>query len=464
MLHNLKNGLVCCLALAIAAMAVLAASTPASAQDDPLAGSYVTPFPDKDVYRVQIIGDWLSDGLLSGLTEALGTDARLQLPRKVQTISGMIRFDQDNFQAFDETMGRESPNIAIVMLGINDRVQLRAQNWRRVVVGSDEWKAEYGRRVDRLLKILKRRNAAVYWVGLPILRRPDWSNDVQMQNEVIRERALQNAVKFIDVYDAFSAEAGGFDPYGPDLTGKIKLLRDADGVGFTAAGNRKLAYFVEREIKRDLTQAKNERNIPLAGAEAEQRRLLPKAEAVAAPQSGWDGAVNVAPGQKEQTSRPAAAPAALQSSAGDQKADNTRITVKTVGSAGREEVTTLEILRPAISASVIALVTRRESPDRPSNLGETVTDAVPGAGMTMSSVMPGLGGNSFDSRRRLAPTQSPFYRVLVKGERLAPKPGRADDFRWPREEDIPQPEAQASPQPPPVRPGLRNSPPRQPRS
>jgi hypothetical protein len=41
------------------------------------------------------------------------------------------------------------------------------------------------------------------------------------------------------------------------------------------------------------------------------------------------------------------------------------------------------------------------------------------------------------SRGRLSPTQSPYYRVLVKGERLMPRSGRADDFVWPRPEPKP---------------------------
>jgi hypothetical protein len=159
------------------------------------------------------------------------------------------------------------------MLGLYDRIPMRVQGARRLVVRSKEWKAEYGARVDRLMKFLKGRNAAVYWVGVPVLGRAEWNADVQMINEIIRERAYINGVKYIDAYEAFVDESGYYSPYGPDLSGKMRLLREVDGAHFTAAGNRKLAHFVEREIKRDLTQAKNARNIPLAGSEAEQRRI-----------------------------------------------------------------------------------------------------------------------------------------------------------------------------------------------
>jgi uncharacterized protein len=36
------------------------------------------------------------------------------------------------------------------------------------------------------------------------------------------------------------------------------------------------------------------------------------------------------------------------------------------------------------------------------------------------------------SKPRLPLTQRPYYKVLIKGEQLKPKAGRADDFTWPR--------------------------------
>ena len=94
-----------------------------------------------------------------------------------------------------------------------------------------------------------------------------------MMNDIVRDKAYLNGVKFIDIQAQFADEAGNYTAYGPDIAGKQRLLREADGVLFTQAGNRKLALFVEQEIKRDLTQAKNERAIPLAGSENEQKRV-----------------------------------------------------------------------------------------------------------------------------------------------------------------------------------------------
>jgi hypothetical protein len=35
------------------------------------------------------------------------------------------------------------------------------------------------------------------------------------------------------------------------------------------------------------------------------------------------------------------------------------------------------------------------------------------------------------SKPRLPLTQRPYYKVLIQGEQLKPKAGRADDFAWP---------------------------------
>jgi len=52
------------------------------------------------------------------------------------------------------------------------------------------------------------------------------------------------------VWDGFVDEAGKFTTFGPDYEGQNRRLRSADGVFFTKYGARKLAHYVEREIRR----------------------------------------------------------------------------------------------------------------------------------------------------------------------------------------------------------------------
>jgi hypothetical protein len=304
----------------------------------------------------------------------------------------------------------------------------------RLVLGSPEWREEYGRRVDRLIRTLKKRGVALYWVGQPIMRRFEVNDPAQTMNDIVREKAYLNGVKFIDIQAQFADESGNYTPYGPDISGKQRLLRDSDGMLFTLAGNRKLALFVEQEIKRDLNQAKTERNIPLAGSEAEQKRLsaLRPRTQPSADGGAWKGTVATAKDAKSGQHKGSAAGQPAGEASMDQKADNGRITLKSIGPSGREETVTIDIARPAIPSAVVALITRKDSGDRPSAMGDVVADDVGGGLVVLSSITP--AGTGAGPNRRLPPTQSPYYQVWVKGERIPAKPGRADDFTWPRPE------------------------------
>ena len=397
--------------------AALAAAQPALAQDDAPGTSYLSPFPKGEIYRVLVIGDDLAEGLLSGLGEALAGDARIQIRPKHFAINGLMRAEFDEkLVALEEDLKADPPEIAIVMTGAWDRVGLRDERGKRIPVGAPEWKSAYSQRADRLMKLLKRRNVAVYWAGLPNVRRWEANEDAQMMNEALRERVYLNGLRYIDTYAGFLGEGGGFDAWGPDLTGKIVRLRDGEGVYFTVAGNRKLAHFASRELRRDLTQAKAARTVPLAGSDAEQAKINP-GKALIKPETAAGPAVASTASSPTQSAG---------GSGGEQKADNSKISLKTIDGAGREDTITLEIVRPAIPASVVALVTRKESADTPSRMGEVLVDRLTGGLSTMSTVTPPASGTG--SRGRLLPSQSPYYRVLVKGERLTPRPGRADDF------------------------------------
>lgn len=427
--------------------ALVAAAGPAAAQDEAAGATFITPFPPNDTYNLVMIGDDLSEGLLAGALDIFQKDPRLVIRPTPLSINGLMRpnFDE-KLQELDETLKEALPQIAILMLGAWDRVSVRdAATGKRLMVGTDGWRREYAARSDRLLKLLRRRGIAVYWVGLPTVRRYDANEDVQMMNSILRERVYLNGAKYIDTYAGFADENGGYSAYGPDVTGKIRLLRAGDGVYFTWEGNRKLAYFVDRELRRDLNQAKADRSVPLDGSEEEQAKINPDRVKLTGP------AVPGAPAPKEGEGSAAKAERAEADGKGDQKADNGRINLRIVSDGGREETVALDILRPAIPASVVALVTRRESADRPSQLGESVLDQIPGGLTVMSTVALASGASQAGGRRRLAPSQSPYFRVLFKGERLPPKPGRADDISWPR--PAPPPEAAYLSEPDPVETG-----------
>lgn len=428
-----------CLTWALTVLAGLIVLGPMTAHAQATGGgaSYITPFPEGDTYQVRVVGDSLAEGLLGAMNGSMTREARVQINRRLWTLNRITvnRFDTELTELLTD-LQKDKVHIAVIMLGVQERRNIRAPNGITHRFGSQEWRSEYARRVDQVMKELKAKGIAVYWLGAPSMRSSSADAETQIINDVIRERAYLNGLKYIDTVASFADGQEGYSAYGPDLNGKISLLRWRDGIHFTYRGYEKLAHFLERELKRDLASAKSERSIPLAGNEEEQQRLSALSQQDEQTNlTGWRATIDRAKAKAE--ARANGGSFFLRSAGGEQKEDSTRINLKTLGPGGRENIVPLEIVRPAIPASVVALVSRKQSVDRPTSMGAVLVDQIAGGLNIMSSVSSADETGADGQMRKISPVQTPFFRVLVKGERLEARPGRADDFSWPRADPPP---------------------------
>jgi hypothetical protein len=299
---------------------------PAPKKADPKAESAVmTP--------VLVLGDSMADWLGYGLELAYADAPEIGILRRHKTNSGLIRSETksdprgeypDWAQAAREQIASQKPKFVLMMLGINDRRQLRettpaaprpaaaapkpaapaqtsvqaqgedaaaaaeqdkpAENKpqaaappppapaapaapaapvvRNLDFHSDAWSEAYSRRIDETIAALKTSGVPVFWVGLPPLRGQKAAVDIPYLNDLYRGRADKAGIIYIDVWDGFVDEDGRFVQYGPDVEGQTRRLRSADGAYFTQAGAKKLAHYVQREIERWL----NNRAAPAAVA------------------------------------------------------------------------------------------------------------------------------------------------------------------------------------------------------
>jgi hypothetical protein len=115
---------------------------------------------------------------------------------------------------------------------------------------SDEWAAVYAKHIDATIAALKSAGVPVFWVGLPSIRGPKSTSDVEYLDDLYRSSAEKAGITYIDVWDGFVDDNGRFVVQGADFEGQIRRLRTNDGVHFTKAGARKLAHYLEREIRR----------------------------------------------------------------------------------------------------------------------------------------------------------------------------------------------------------------------
>ncbi len=434
--------------LLAALLATVTVAYVARAENSAFRSSYLTPFPDGDIYKVAVVGDSLAEGTRYGLRDTLNNDRRVRIAPGVSHLS---RITFNTFEQKLRTLRRNlvtaKTDIAVVILGVQDRRSMIGNNGRKYWLGSQGWRSEYARRVDKMMKTLKKAGMAIYWVGLPNMRSRDADAAAQIINDVLRERAYLNGVKFVDIYSSFANEQGGYSAYGPDMAGNVKRLRWRDGMHFTGTGYAKVAHYVAREIRRDVALAKAERTVPLAGSASEQAAIRaaasPAKEKTKEAITGWQQSVDRA--KQKVAARREPQSYFLSAAAGEQREANGRINLKAVDRNGREQIVSLEILRPAIPASVVALVTRKQSRATASQIGDTLVDETSNGLNIMSTVTPASEATAVGQRRKLSLAQSPFFRVLVKGERMQSRIGRVDDFAWPRPE---------LPAPPKEQPGL----------
>jgi hypothetical protein len=200
--------------------------------------------------RILIFGDSLADALAAGMMADPGIKADMAVQPKTVSSSGLVRED---FHDWSRTLreglaANPDAAAAILMLGLNDRQAIRSGE-TSVEPLSEPWLELYRQRVDALIRTAQQARIPLIWVGLPIMRSPRLSQDMASLNALIRDRITQAGETFVETYESFADGVGGFTASGPDVIGDIVRLRGPDGIHFTPAGQRKLAFFVERPLR-----------------------------------------------------------------------------------------------------------------------------------------------------------------------------------------------------------------------
>ncbi|MEM7777203.1 MAG: GDSL-type esterase/lipase family protein, partial [Pseudomonadota bacterium] len=403
--------------LGLAVLSAMSAPAPVLAQAisrDLPTNSYLTPFPEGNVYRLRVFGDSMSEGLQRALKYVFSGDALVRVAPGRTAVKSLTSSSWSRVVLSIERGSPPSPMpIAVVMTGTFDQASVRQPGKNRIRLGTEAWRRAYSARVGRMMTALKARKAGVYWVGLPVMRREAASGHARLVNEIVRERALRNGIKFIDIYENFTDGNGRYSPYGPDLDGKVRSLRWRDGIHFTSAGYAKIAHFVKREIVRDLRQARAERMVELRGKPAEVKRLQPKADEKKSDQRSWTSLIT---GRRQPIGPQAKGKAAAKGAAGrGLKAETVTVTVPSAAEgAAKSRALKLKIVRPAVAPSIVALVTRRSSPDQGVQLGEAMPLSSKSGPAVMGTVTPASSSAITVVRKKTTPTQLPFFKVWDK--------------------------------------------------
>lgn len=202
-------------------------------------------------FFVAVIGDSLGQLLADGLDEAYADRPEIRILHKGKESSGLVRDDFYDWPkaARELVAGGEKIDVAVIMIGSNDRQAIH-EGTETFEPFSPRWRERYAARVDAIRAIFRDKKIPLVWVGLPVMKSEHFSADMAQLNEIYRQSAATDGAPFIDVWEAFADEKNQYQAFGPDINGRIVKLRSGDGVHFTDVGARKVAHFVESEIKR----------------------------------------------------------------------------------------------------------------------------------------------------------------------------------------------------------------------
>lgn len=203
-------------------------------------------------HKIAVIGDSLAQDLYNGLHKLYRGQDKVELVKFTRVSTGLVRDDvfdwNDRIRQF---VAEQEFDIAIVLMGGNDRQGIIVDG-KRLKRFSKPWAAEYGNRVDDMIKTLKPKSRVVYWLGLPIVRSGRMARDYQLFNKIYSARSEANDIEYIDTWPLFSDEKGKYTSFGPDAQGTKRRLRKDDGLHFTVAGKLRFAIEIVRIINKDL--------------------------------------------------------------------------------------------------------------------------------------------------------------------------------------------------------------------
>lgn len=202
-------------------------------------------------YFVAVMGDTLGIQLAGGLEETFADKPEIGVVRKGKESSGLVRDDFFDWPkaAKEIANGPQKIDVAVMMIGSNDRQPLRAGAQSEDPL-SPRWREIYAARVDAVLAAFREKKIPVVWVGLPVMKNENYSADMAKLNDIFREHVEKDGDVFVDLWEDLADEKGQFSAFGPDVNGQIVKLRTADGVHLTDAGALSVAHFVANEIKK----------------------------------------------------------------------------------------------------------------------------------------------------------------------------------------------------------------------
>jgi hypothetical protein len=145
------------------------------------------------------------------------------------------------------------PDVTVMLFGGNEKLPMTI-NGVKVQAFTDEWKAEYVKRVQAGIDITTGTGAIVVWIGMPVMRSGEFSETARTLNAIYEQICEDDpAAYYLDGYELFSGADGKYSAYLTDSDGDKQLVRESDGIHFTPAGGDRVVEAVLEILRQNYT-------------------------------------------------------------------------------------------------------------------------------------------------------------------------------------------------------------------
>jgi hypothetical protein len=213
--------------------------------------------------RLLVIGDSQAQGLAAGLQRTFRGDRDLHVLDHSRIGSGLIIHQVYDWPAQARVLAQsEKPDVTVVMFGANDRPPVRIGGKVNPTLAA-QFQETYGGHVRTIVAALHQSapsqpavsppalsqpGAAVIWVGHPIVREPDYAEDMRFLNTIYQTNTIAAGGDWMSSWEMFLGPDGGYAAYGPGPDGSTTRLRADDGIHLTPAGYDIIARAVRPRI------------------------------------------------------------------------------------------------------------------------------------------------------------------------------------------------------------------------
>jgi uncharacterized protein len=190
---------------------------------------------------IVVFGDSQAQGLAIGLQRVLLEDSRYRVLNRTHPGAALVHTDREWLAPIERFTSREKADIAVVMLGANDRLDMRDERGAYLHFRTDSWRDAYAARIDKILSLLTTAGLRVLWCGNPVARNATYTEDMAYINDIYAAETARFGAQFVPLWTAIADEQGGYAAFAKDRDGTTRRMRTDDGIHFTAAGYELIA-------------------------------------------------------------------------------------------------------------------------------------------------------------------------------------------------------------------------------